>query len=47
MSYICYGTDNTKRVIKANDIHEAYQKLVKIVGSYFLKNYSYKIERLY
>ena len=47
MSYIVYGTDNSKRVIVASSINEAYEAFIKSINSYFLKNYNYKIERLY
>lgn len=47
MSYVAYGSDNSKRVIIAENIHDAYNQLKTIVGNYFLMNYNYKIERLY
>ena len=47
MSYVIYGTDNSKRVIIANSINDAYDAFIKSINSYFLKNYNYKIERLY
>ena len=47
MSYVIYGTDNSKRVIVANNIHEAYNSFISGINNYFIKNYSYKIERLY
>ena len=47
MSYVIYGTDNSKRVIVANNIHEAYNSFVSGINNYFIKNYNYKIERLY
>ena len=47
MAYVIYGSDNSKRVINGSNIHEVYEAFVKSINSYFLKNYSYKIERLY
>ena len=47
MSFVIYGTDNSKRVVVANNIHEAYNSFVSGINKYFLKNYNYKIERLY
>lgn len=47
MSYVIYGTDNSKRVYKCNNIEEAYNTLVDSISSYMLKNYNYTIERLY
>ena len=47
MAYVIYGTDNSKRVFICRNIEEAYQKLINTVNSYMLKNYNYKIERLY
>jgi len=47
MAYVIYGTDNSKRVMQGGNIHEVYETFVKSINSYFLNNYSYKIERLY
>ena len=47
MSFVIYGTDNSKRVVVANNIHEAYNTLVSTVNKYMLTHYNYKIERLY
>ena len=47
MSFVIYGTDNSKRVIVAKSIHEAYSIFIGSINNYFIKNYNYKIERLY
>ena len=47
MSFVIYGTDNSKRVIVAKSIHEAYSIFIGNINNYFIKNYNYKIERLY
>ena len=47
MAYVIYGTDNSKGVIQGNNIHEVCEAFIKNTDSYFLNNYSYKIERLY
>ena len=47
MSFVIYGDDNTKRVVKAKNIHEAYTSFINNMSEYFLMNYRYKIERLY
>ena len=47
MIYSVYGTDNSKRLIIANDINQAYERFKNMVSSYMLLNYDYKIERYY
>ena len=47
MKYVIYGTDNSKRIIIASNINEAYNILVGSINKYFLNNYNYKIERLF
>ena len=47
MSYVVYGSNNDKKVIKANSIEEAYNKFVTMINEWHYKNVNYKIERLY
>lgn len=47
MSFIVYGDDNTKSVIAAGDIEEAYKIFISKTKKYFIDNYNYKIERYY
>jgi len=47
MSFIIYGSDNSKRLRSGIDIHQVYNNLVNELNNYMLNNYSYTIETYY
>lgn len=47
MSFVIYGSDNTKEIITADNVHQAHDKLESMINTWHYQNVNYKIERLY
>ena len=45
MSFVIYGSDNDKKIIEAEDIHQAHDKLRSIINDWHYNNVNYKITR--